>query len=99
MIVHVFSDSTLCVGVSNPDPSHKWATKLEDAWNEHGVVEKLNLVVREIQVARTTNCFFYGQQETYSEIPERQNPESFDEGIRENETCRIAIGRFYVSMI
>ena len=28
MILHVFSDSTLCVGVSNPDPYNNWATKL-----------------------------------------------------------------------
>ena len=32
MKAHVFSDSTLCVGVSNPDPSKNWATKLEDVW-------------------------------------------------------------------
>ena len=25
---HVFSDSTMCVGVSNPDPSNNWATKV-----------------------------------------------------------------------
>ena len=28
--VHVFSDSALCVGISNPDPSNNWATKLDD---------------------------------------------------------------------
>ena len=28
-----------CVGVSNPDPSNNWTTKLEDVWNEHGFVE------------------------------------------------------------
>ena len=32
MKVRVFSDSTLCVGVSNPDPSILGATKLEDVW-------------------------------------------------------------------
>ena len=42
MRVHVFSDFTLCVGISNPDPSNNWATKLEDAWNEHGFAENLN---------------------------------------------------------
>ena len=35
MKVHVFSDSTMCVGISNPDPSNNWATKLDDVWNEH----------------------------------------------------------------
>ena len=39
MKVHVFSDAPLCVGVSNPDPSNNWTTKLEDVWNEHGFVE------------------------------------------------------------
>ena len=50
MKVHVFSDFTLCVGGSNPDPSNNWATQLEDVWNEHGHVEKLNLVVPEVQI-------------------------------------------------
>ena len=47
--VHVFSDSTLSVGVSNSDPSNTWATILEDLWNEHGLVENLNLAAREVQ--------------------------------------------------
>ena len=41
--VHMFSDSTLCVGVSNLDPSNKWATQLEDVWNEHEFVEENQL--------------------------------------------------------
>ena len=49
MKVHVFSDSTLCVGVQNPDPSNNWTTKLEDVWNDHGFVEKLHLAAREVQ--------------------------------------------------
>ena len=39
MKVHVLSDSTLCVGVSNSGPSQNWVTKLEDVCNEHGFVE------------------------------------------------------------
>ena len=39
MKVHVLSDSTLCVGVSNSGPSNNWVTKLEDVCNEHGFVE------------------------------------------------------------
>ena len=35
----VLSDSTMCVGVSTPDPSNNWATKLEGVWNEHGFDE------------------------------------------------------------
>ena len=41
MNVHVFSDSPLCVGVSNPDPSNNWVTQLEDVWNERGFAETL----------------------------------------------------------
>ena len=48
MKVCVFSDSALCLGVSNPDPRDKWATKLEDVWNEHGFVEQLNLAAPEV---------------------------------------------------
>ena len=62
MKVHVLSDSSLCVGVSNPDPSNNWATKLEDVWDEHGFVETLNLAAREVNamhLARTTRCFYY----------------------------------------
>ena len=43
MKVHVFSGSTLCVGVSNPHPSSTWATKMEDVWNEHGFVGNVYL--------------------------------------------------------
>ena len=46
MKVGVFSDSD------------SWAMKLEDVWNEHGFVEKLNLAAREGQfiLGRTTRC-------------------------------------------
>ena len=40
---------TLYVAASHPDPSRNWAMKLQDAWNEHGFVEKLNLTAREVQ--------------------------------------------------
>ena len=49
--VHVFSDSTLCVGISNPNLSNNWATILEDVLNEHGFDDQFNLAVREVQVA------------------------------------------------
>ena len=49
MKVRELSDSTVCVGVSNPDPSNNWATKLEDEWIKHGFVEKNNLLSREVQ--------------------------------------------------
>ena len=39
MKVLVFSDSTLVVAVSHPDPSINCATKFEDVWNEHGFGE------------------------------------------------------------
>ena len=45
----MFSDSTLCVGVSNPSPSNNWATTLDEIWNEHGFDDKLNLAAREVQ--------------------------------------------------
>ena len=34
-----FSDSTLCVGVSNPDLPITGQQKLEDVWDEHGFVK------------------------------------------------------------
>ena len=46
MKVHLFSYSTLCVGVSNPDPSNTRANKLEDVWKEQWFVENLNLAAR-----------------------------------------------------
>ena len=49
MTVHVFSDSTLCVGVSNPDPTNIWVAKLFGVWNEHGFDEQLNLAARDVQ--------------------------------------------------
>ena len=50
MKVHVFSDPTLRLGVSNPDPPNYWTTQLEDVWQEHGFVEICNLVAREVQL-------------------------------------------------
>ena len=47
MKVHVFSDSTLCVGISNPGPSNNCATILDEVWNEHRFHETLNLAARE----------------------------------------------------
>ena len=49
MKVHVFSDSTLCVGVSNPDPPSKRETQLEDVCYEQRFVKKLNLAARKVQ--------------------------------------------------
>ena len=49
MKVHVFQDSTSCVGVSNPDPSNNWVAKLDEVWNEHGFDDRLNSVSREVQ--------------------------------------------------
>ena len=34
---------------SNPDSSNKWATEVEDVWNEHGFVEQFNFAPREVQ--------------------------------------------------
>ena len=83
MKVRVFSDSTLSVGVSNPDPSNSWTTKLEDVWNEHGCVETLNLATREVQFiwhilpgASTLDIEKHIQRYLNG-----QNPESFDERI------------------
>ena len=81
--IHVFSDSTLCVGVSNPDPSNNWATKLDDVWNEQGLVENIKLAAREVQfcwhVLPGTSTI-----EIEKHIPKYfngQHPEFFDEGI------------------
>ena len=53
MKVHLLSDSTLCVGISNPDLRNNWATKLDVVWNEHGSDEKWNLAAREVQFIGT----------------------------------------------
>ena len=50
MKAHVFSETTLCVGISNPDPSNTWATKLDEVWNEHGFDEKLNVAARKVKI-------------------------------------------------
>ena len=44
MKVHVYSDSTLCVGILN------WATNLDEVWNKHRFNENLNLAFREVQL-------------------------------------------------
>ena len=48
MNVYVFSDSTLCVGVSNPDSFNNCPSILEDVRNKHGVAEQLNVAAREV---------------------------------------------------
>ena len=40
MKVDVFSDSILCVGVSNPDPSNNWSTKLQDVLEQTWICRK-----------------------------------------------------------
>ena len=73
MKVHMFSDSTLCVGVSNPDPSKNWATKLEDVWNEHGFLEQ------SIWQPEKRNSF--GIVKNVQKYLNGQTSESFDERI------------------
>ena len=50
MKVHVFSDSTVCVGVSQIQIHPIIGKQKEDAWNEHGFVRPFNLAAREVQV-------------------------------------------------
>ena len=69
--VRMFSDSALCVGVSNPDPPSNWKTRLEDVCYERGLVENLNLAAREVQ-------FIWHMH--IQRCVNRQTPESFDEG-------------------
>ena len=54
MKVHVFSDSTLCVGVSNPDPSFDWVAKLERTRNCR-IIELARPRIA-IHLARSTRC-------------------------------------------
>ena len=49
MNFHVFSDSTLCVGASNPDSSNNWAIQSERVWDYYGFVEGNQLAAREVQ--------------------------------------------------
>ena len=77
MKVHVFADSTSCVGVSNPDPSNKLATL------EHGIVQHLTWAAREVQFighvlqgASTLDIKKHIQR-----YLKERNPESFDAGI------------------
>ena len=46
---HVVSDFSLCVGISNPDPSNNWSQKMVEVWTEHGRIEKLDVSVPEFQ--------------------------------------------------
>ena len=83
MKVDVFSDCTLSVGVSNPDPSNNLATHLEDVWKEHGCVEKMNLVAREVNLI--WNILPSGSTLDIKKHVQRylgeQNPESFEHRI------------------
>ena len=74
MKVRVFSDSTLCVGVSNPDPSNNWSTKF---------VEQLNLTAPQVQFiwhvlpgASTVDTKEHSQNHLNG-----KNPNHFDERI------------------
>ena len=49
MTVHLLSDSTMCVGISNSDLHNNLATKLDEVWNENRFDRKLNLAVLEVQ--------------------------------------------------
>ena len=52
MKVHVLSDSTVCVVISNPDPSNMWTTKLDELRHEHGFHKNENLAAREMRFIR-----------------------------------------------
>ena len=84
MKVHVFSDCTFCVGVSSPDSSKNWATKLGNVWNDHGFVENCkwqpencNSFGTEFQVLPTLDIKKHIQK-----CLNGRNPESFDEWIK-----------------
>ena len=74
-----FSDSTLCVGVSNSNPSNNWATKLEDVCDEHGFVEQFNLAARAVQFIWHTlpSATTIGIKRHIQDYLNGQNPESF----------------------
>ena len=82
MRVRLFSDSTLC-GVSNPDPSNNWATKLEDVWNEHGFVEKLTLAARDVRfIWHVLPCApIVDTKEHFQNYLKGQSPKYFDDKI------------------
>ena len=87
----MFSDSPWCVGVSNPEPSNNWATKLEDVWLEHGFVEKLP--GREMQFSfRVLPGASIDIKKHIQEYLNSEPPESFDEGI-------IFISKFNASIL
>ena len=70
--VHVFSDSTLCVGVSNPDASKtQFGGFMERAW-----ICRFFLIRsprRAIHLARTARCFHHSHQEARLDVSERAN--------------------------
>ena len=83
MKVHVFSDSTLCLGIPNPDASNNWATKLDEVWNGHGFDKDLNLAARQVTFiwhvypgACTLNIKKHVQ--TY---PNGRNQDFFEDGV------------------
>ena len=79
MNVHVVSDFTSCVGVSNLDSPNKGATKLDEVWNEHGFWRTIELGSPRgaINLARFLCCSLSWHQEAYSEVsyerPKSQN--------------------------
>ena len=82
MKVLVFSDSTLCVGESNPDPSNNWATNLEHVMEQTWIWRKIEFGYPRgaIHLARATRCF-YRIEEHIQKYLNGQNPESTDERI------------------
>ena len=78
MKAQALSDSALCVGVSNSDPSNNGATNLKHVWNEHGFLEHS---VWQPQMCNSFGtyyrCFHHWHRGAYSEL-RGQNPESFD---------------------
>ena len=88
MKFHVFSDSTLCVGVSNPDPSNNWATKYKYVRNEHGFVENFNLAAREVQFIWHVlpGASAIDIKRNFQKYLNGQNPESLHERIN-TENC------------
>ena len=80
MKVHVFSDSTLCVGVWNPDPSNNWiGQKNEELGERTWICRKMNFgsARSAIHSARTTRCCYPSNQDAYSETLERANSRIF----------------------
>ena len=83
MKVRVFQDSTLRVGVSNPDPSSNWETQLEDVCQEHGFVEEneFGSPRSAIHLARITRCSTLDIKKHILRYVNRQTPEALYEWI------------------